>query len=115
MADSYTWAINTLDRELSHGGVYTVHWTLSASRPNPNVSGEFYTASSYGSQGFTADPLARSFIPYDQLTKATCIGWVQDALGAEAVATMESGLSATLDEKETPTHAAGVPWVTVDL
>ena len=110
MADTYTWSVNTLDRELSDGVVYTVHWTLSASRPNPNVSGESYTAGSYGSQGFTADPSDPNFVPYDQLTEAICIGWVQDALGAEVVAAMESGLSSNLDEQENPTQAAGVPW-----
>ena len=114
MSDTYTWSVSNLDRELSDGVVYTVHWTLSASRPNPNVSGESYTTGSYGSQGFTADPSAPGFIPYNQLTEATCIGWVQDALGTEVVAAMESGLSANLNEEETPTHAAGVPWSTFD-
>ena len=110
MADTYTWSINTLDRELSDGVVYTVHWSVAASRPNPDPSGESYTAGSYGSQGFTADPSDPGFIPYDQLTEAVCIGWVQDALGTESISAMESNLSANLDEQETPTHAAGVPW-----
>lgn len=110
MADTYTWSVNTLDRELSNGVVYTVHWSLAASRPNPNSSGEAYTAGSYGSQGFTADPSDPGFIPYDQLTEAVCIGWVQDALGEETVEGMETNLSAVLDEKENPTEAQGVPW-----
>ena len=110
MADTYTWSVNTLDRELPVGVVYTVHWSLAASRANPDPSGEAYTAGSYGSQGFTADPSDPGFIPYDQLTEAVCIGWVQNALGAETVTSMEDGLSANLDEQETPTHAAGVPW-----
>lgn len=110
MADTYTWSVDTLDRELSDGVVYTVHWSLSASRANPDPSGEAYTAGSYGSQGFTADPSNPGFIPYVDLTEADCIGWVQDALGEETVEDMESGLSANLDEQETPTHATGVPW-----
>lgn len=110
MADTYTWSINTLDRELSNGVVYTVHWSLSASRVNPDPSGEAYIAGSYGTQGFEADPSDPGFIPYVNLSEADCISWVQDALGAEAVAAMESGLSARLNEQETPTHAAGVPW-----
>jgi hypothetical protein len=32
MADTYTWSVNTLDRELSNGVVYTVHWSVAASR-----------------------------------------------------------------------------------
>ena len=46
------------------------------------------------------------------LTEAICIGWVQDSLGTEGVASLESGLTNNLDEQETPTHAAGVPWST---
>ena len=110
MADIYSWSINTLNRELSDGVVYTVHWLLSASRDNPNISGETYTTSTYGSQGFTADPSDPGFIPYPDLTEADCIGWVQDALGIEAVTALEDGLSSQLDEQETPTQAAGVPW-----
>ncbi len=114
MADTYTWSINTLDRELSDGVVYTVHWNVSASRPNPNVSGESYTAGAYGSQSYTADPSDPEFIAYDNLTEAICIGWIQDSLGAETVSSMEAGLSANLDEQENPTEAAGVPWSTFD-
>jgi len=112
MADTYTWNINTLDRELSDGVVYTVHWTLNASRPNPNVSGESYTAGAYGSEGYQADPSDPGFVSYDNLTPEICIGWVQDSLGSEGVASLESGLSANLDEQEDPTEAAGVPWAT---
>ena len=114
MADTYTWSVNTLDRELSDGVVYTVHWSLSASRPNPNVSGESYTAGAYGSQGYTADPFDPGFIDYNDLTETICIGWVQDSLGAEGVASLESGLSTNLDKQENPTEAAGVPWSTFD-
>jgi hypothetical protein len=110
MADTYTWSVNTLDRELSDGVVYTVHWSVTASRPNPNISGSTYNAGAYGSQGFTADPSDPSFIQYDDLTEAICIGWVQDAMGTEGVNSLESGLTSNLNEQETPTHAAGVPW-----
>ena len=112
MADTYTWNIATIDRELSTGAVDTVHWTVNTSRPNPNVSGEPYTASAYGSQGCTADPKSKSFIPYASLTKAVCIDWVKEGLGTEQVASLESGLTSTLDQLENPTEAAGVPWAT---
>tara|TARA_R100001510_G_C7515238_1_gene113131 strand:+ start:242 stop:574 length:333 start_codon:yes stop_codon:yes gene_type:complete len=110
MADTYTWSVNTLDRELDDGVVYTVHWSVTASRPNPEVSGEDYSSGAYGTQGFTADPSDPGFIPYEDLTEAICIGWVEDALGEDEVSSLKSGLSANLDEQENPTHAAGVPW-----
>ena len=112
MADTYTWDINTLDRELSTGAVDNVHWTVSASRPNPNVSGEPYTTGVYGSQSYTVDPKSKSFIPYESLTKTVCIDWVKQSLGTEKVAYLESGITANLDQLENPTEAAGVPWTT---
>lgn len=112
MADTYNWNIVTLDRELSNGVVFTVHWTVNASRPNPNISGESYSASAYGTEGYTADPTSRTFIPYDNLTKQECITWVKGSLGAERVASLEAGLTAELDQQENPTEAAGVPWAT---
>ena len=112
MADTYTWNIATLDRELSDGVVYTVHWSLNASRPNPNASGEPYTAGVYGSEGYQADPSDPGFVSYDNLTPAICIEWVQNSLGSEGVTSLESGLSANLDEQDNPTEAAGVPWAT---
>jgi hypothetical protein len=111
MADTYTWGIVTLDREISDGVVNTVHWTLNATR---SVSGETYTAGSYGAQSFTANPSDPGFIPYDSLTEAICIGWVKDALTSGVVTQMESGLTSSLDEKENPTESEGVPWSTFD-
>jgi len=110
MADTYTWSVNTLDRELSDGVVYTVHWSLAASRPNSDPSGEAYITGAYGSQGYQADPTAKSFIPYEDLTEEICISWVKDSLGEENVESLESGLSANLDEQENPTEAEGIPW-----
>ena len=110
MADTYTWSINNLDRELSNGAVYTVHWSLTASRPESETSEEVYTVGSYGSQGFTADPLSDSFVPFEDLTEATCIEWITDSIGTETVDQMKSALSSQLDELETPTQATGVPW-----
>lgn len=114
MADTFTWSVVTLDREINNGVVHTVHWSILASRPNTDVSGEPYTANSYGATGFTADPSDPSFIPYIDLTEADCIGWVQNYMGTEEVNSMVSGLTTQLNEQETPTEAAGVPWSTLN-
>lgn len=110
MADTYIWSINTLDRELSNGAVYTVHWNLTASRPKSETSEEVIRVASYGSQGFTADPLSNNFVPFEDLTEATCIEWITESIGSEAVGQMKSALSSQLDELETPTKGTGVPW-----
>ena len=108
MADTYTWSVATLDRTISTGFVDTVHWTVSASRPNGDE--DAYFAYSYGSVNLEGSAGESGFIEYDDLTEATCIGWVKDALGDETVEATEAGLTAQLDAEQTPTEAAGVPW-----
>ena len=95
-----TWTISTLERELSDGGVVVAHWRATA------VDGDF-SASSYGTCGFTPDPSASGFIAYDSLTEADVIGWVQAELDQDAI---EASLAAKIEADKNPTQAAGVPW-----
>lgn len=95
-----TWTISTLERELSDGGVIVAHWRATA------VDGDF-SASNYGTCGFTPDPSASGFIAYDSLTEADVIGWVQAELDQDAI---EASLAAQIEADKNPTQAAGVPW-----
>ena len=95
-----TWTISTLERELSDGGVVVAHWRATA------VDGDF-SASSYGTVGFTPDASASGFIAYDSLTEADVIGWVQAELDQDAI---EASLAAQIEADKNPTQAAGVPW-----
>jgi len=101
----FTWAIANLERHLSDGIVYTVHWTLSAER---TVGDDIYTTGAYGSLGLAAPE--GNVIPYEDLTPEIVIGWTQDALGKEQVENMEAALSTALDQQENPTDTSGVPW-----
>jgi hypothetical protein len=65
-----------------------------------------YSAGAYGSLGFDGEITT----PYAELTEATIVGWVQDALGEEKVGEVEAALQAQIDEQRAPTKAAGVPW-----
>ena len=98
-----TWTISTLERELQGdlaGGVIVAHWRATA------VDGDF-SASNYGTVGFTPDPSASGFIDYDSLTEADVIGWVQTEVGKDAI---EASLAAKIEGDKNPTQAAGVPW-----
>jgi hypothetical protein len=95
-----TWTISTLERELSDGGVVVAHWRATA------VDGDF-SASSYGTCGFTPDPSASGFIAYDSLTEEDVIGWVQAEVDKDAI---EASLAAQIEADKNPTQAAGVPW-----
>jgi len=95
-----TWTISTLERELSDGGVVVAHWRATA------VDGDF-SASNYGTVGFTPDPSASGFIAYDSLTEADVIGWVQAELDKDAI---EASLAAKIELDKNPTKGVGVPW-----
>ena len=100
MAVTYTWTIPTVERNLADGGVTIAHWRCSA------VDGD-YSASSYGTVGFTPDASASDFIAYDSLTEANVIGWVQNNVGQS---TVEDALAAKIEADKTPTTGTGVPW-----
>lgn len=95
-----TWQISTLDRTLDTGGVVVAHWRATA------VDGDF-SASNYGTVGFTPDPSASGFIAYDSLTEADVVGWVQAEVGKDAI---EASLAAQIEADKNPTQAVGVPW-----
>jgi len=105
MADTYTWGVANLERHLSDGIVYTVHWTINAER---TVGDDTFNTGAYGSLGLAAPE--GNVIPYTDLTSEIVIGWTQDTLGEEKVAEIEAALSSNLDQQENPTDAAGVPW-----
>jgi len=97
----FNWTISTLERELSDGGVIVAHWRCTASDGD-------YSASSYGTCGFTPDASAPNFVAYDSLTEATVLGWVW-ADGVDKDAT-EEALAAKIEADKNPVTAAGVPW-----
>ena len=94
------WVISQLERTLETGGVVIAHWRATA------VDGDF-SASSYGTVGFTPDPSASGFIAYDSLTEADVVGWVQAEVDKDAI---EASLAAQIEADKNPTQAAGVPW-----
>jgi len=95
-----TWTIANLERNTDDGGVVVAHWRCTAE------DGE-YTASSYGTVGFTPDASADGFVAFDALTEADVLGWVYAEVDQAAT---EAALDANIAEQKTPATAVGVPW-----
>ena len=100
MAITYTWTIPTCEHDIATGGITVAHWRVSA------VDGD-YTASSYGTCGFTPDSTDPAFKPYDQVTEAEVLAWVQASVDKDAT---EAALAAKIEADKNPTSAAGTPW-----
>lgn len=95
-----TWSIGQMDRNAANGGVTVAHWRVEA------VDGD-YSASAYGSAGFTPDASAASFVPYANLTEADVLAWVW---GSVDKAEMEASLAAQIEAKKNPVTLNGLPW-----
>jgi hypothetical protein len=97
------WSIANVERNTSDSGVVVAHWRATA------TDGDF-SASSYGTCGFTPDPESPDFVPFESLTEADVLTWVYAELGAEQLAAIEDSLSANIEEQKAPKVVAGTPW-----
>jgi len=99
-----TWTIATLERDLQpadmDGAVVVAHWRVS------EVDGD-YSASAYGTVGFTPDPTAPGYVPYADLTEEMALGWVWESVDKDAT---EAALAAKIEAEKNPVTANGVPW-----
>jgi hypothetical protein len=100
MAITYNWTIANLEHNVADGGVIVAHWRVSAE------DGE-YTASAYGTAGFTPDPDAAGFVPYADLTEADVLAWVWGSVDKDE---MEANLAQQIEDQKAPKTEAGLPW-----
>ena len=101
---TFTWAVGTMDRQLSNGAVQTVHYTVSASDGT-------YSSGAYGSVGLDQPESDSDLTAYADLTESWAVAAVQAKLGgAEKVAEIEAALQGEIDKQRTPVTGSGVPW-----
>jgi hypothetical protein len=104
---NYTWKIEALDCIPSTDGqtnvVSMVHWRI-------NATDGTNTAEVYGTQGLTFDA-KNAFVSYAELTKDTVVGWVQKAMGINAVTRLQETLDKRLETlANPPVITQPLPW-----
>ena len=106
MAISYEWNVNTVDVYPSEEGhsnvIYNVHWRLNATDTEVDAEGNPYVASVYGTQSLDTSDLS-NFTDFDSVTSSQVQGWVEAAMGEEAVQNLKDGLDAQIDGQKNPT------------
>ena len=107
MAIGYTWDVSTVDTyptlESNADVVYNVHWRLTAEDDaNQDADGNNWTATSYGTQSVDTSDIT-DFTSFADLTSSDVQGWVEAAMGEEAVTAMKSSLDAQIALLITPT------------
>ena len=99
-----TWTIANLERNVADGGVTVAHWRVTEEE---TVGDDTFTASSYGTCGFTPDADADDFVAYDSLTEEVVMGWVHAEVDQSAT---EAALTANIEAQKNPVSADGMPW-----
>jgi hypothetical protein len=99
-----TWTIANLERNVADGGVTVAHWRVTEEE---TVGDDTFTASAYGTVGFTPDPDASDFVAYDSLTEEVVMGWVWESVNQEDT---EAALTANIEGQKNPVSADGMPW-----
>ena len=106
---TYAWTINSMYTVQQPDPNYVVNvlWTLTG------VDGTA-TASIGGNTMFDSNQ-SGTFIPYDQLTEAIVIGWVQTSLGEQGIANNEACVQGQIDSILNPPVSPAntpLPWAT---
>ena len=99
MAINYTWNVSTVDVKEIDGNadtVFNVHWRLTGTDDANDES-----ATVYGTQSLDTSDLS-DFTAFADLTVSDVQGWVEAAMGEEAVTNMKAGLDAQIDELLNP-------------
>ena len=96
-----TWSISQLDRNAADGGVTNAHWRVTC-------TDDGYSASAYGSVGFSPDPTSPTFKPYAELTEADVLEWVWgNGVDKDAA---EASLLQQIEAQKNPVTLTGTPW-----
>ena len=98
------WTIALCEHDIATGGITVAHWKVVAEE---TVGETTYTASAYGTAGFTPDATDPNFKPYDQVTEAEVLSWVWAQVDQ---AETEAALAAKIEEQKAPATVSGLPW-----
>lgn len=106
---AYTWSIKellTVPQEAGYTDVVVqANWTLTGVE-SP------YTAEIGGGSQFTLQQ-GEGFTPYNQLTEAQVIGWVQEALTPEGITALQNNIAFRIEQQKNPPpqpEPQPLPW-----
>jgi len=106
-----TWTVVQLERNSSDDGVIVAHWRCSDSETvtTDGVDVDHHGAS-YGCISFTPDSTADGYTAYADVTEVQSVQWCKDAMGEEAVTSLEASIAAQIEDSKAPAVSTGVPW-----
>ena len=92
----YNWNCRTVDAYVEQNAeadvVYNVHWIVTGTSDELDPQGNPYSATSIGTQMLDTSTIV-NFIPFADVTNEEVVKWTQDAMGAEQVTAIETGIA----------------------
>lgn len=106
---NFSWSISALNCSVEKDGlpkvIHTIHWRYQAEKTEGEKK---YFVDTYGAQG-VGQPNPENFIPYEDITEAEIVSWLEATLPIEA---MQAGLEAKIEEQINPKELTPpLPWV----
>lgn len=108
MAITYTWAVTGMKVVSSAGPlqnyVVNVQWTKTGTDENG------HTGTFKGATPFTPDPAQPGFIPFDQLTEALVLSWVQPVVVGSYQEHVDGVIAKQIADAADPVTEPALPW-----
>jgi hypothetical protein len=110
---TFNWVIATTEYDLQpadmDGAIIVAHWRCNAEQTEGTGDDAVtYSATSYGTAGFSPDPSSPDYTPYADVTEQQCLDWCfADGVDKDAI---ETSLQANIDGQINPVTASGTPW-----
>jgi uncharacterized protein YcbX len=98
--NTYVYAVTNMQRDLATGIVVAAEFTVTASNGTASFTTNNHTA-------FNAPPADPT--PYDDLTEADVIVWIQELVGPQSEEQADAELAAYI-ERSASVVVSGTPW-----
>lgn len=111
MAITYTWKVTSLkvkDEGDNTNAVVQTYWTKTGTDENGNT-GVFSGATPFTSVKVPAG----EFVPFNQLTEETVLGWIQDIVVGQYEEHVNGVIAKQIDQKVNVVKDADLPWATL--
>ena len=107
MAITYTWAVTGMKvTKVGSESNYVVqtYWTKTGTDENGN------TGTYSGATPFAPNPDPTDFVPFDQLTQATVLGWIQPLVTGSYEEHVNNQIAEQIAAKANPVTEPPLPW-----
>jgi hypothetical protein len=108
METTFLWVISQLNCAVESEGlpnvINLIHWRYNATQVDGDIT---WFADTYGASS-VAQPNPQNFIPYEDVTEAEVIGWLEEILPVDD---MKASLEANIYNQQHPTEITlPLPW-----